>query len=89
MCVFDSRLARSICVQIQERLKRSHATFELNLRQLEQRHTGRLERTVEQRERVAKRYAPRVARLSLESRSLYDLIAYGARLLSLRLAGFV
>jgi len=73
----DTRLARNICAEIQERLRRSHQVFGMSLKQLELRHTDRLGRTVEQREKVAKRYAPRVARLALESRSLKDLISYG------------
>lgn len=71
------RLARSICNQIKERLKHSHETFSVALKQLEARHSGRLEKTEERRLRVRKLYAPKVARLALESTSLKDAILYG------------
>lgn len=59
------------------RLKHSHEIFNVALKQLETRHSGRLERTEEQRLRVRKIYAPRVARLALESTSLRDYILFG------------
>ena len=76
------RLARSICQQIKERLRHSHDTFSLALKQLETRHTGRLEKTEEQRLKVRKIHAPKVARLALESTSLKDYILYGTFALS-------
>lgn len=45
--------------------------------QLEERHTGRLERTEDLWLRVRKDHAPRLARLSLESRSLRDVLLHG------------
>lgn len=71
------RLAKGICNQIKERIKRSHQAFESSLKLLEAKHGGRIEKTEEHRLRVRKEFAPRVARLSLESRSLRDLIQYG------------
>ena len=71
------RLAKSICSQIKDRLKNSHEHFSSALKQLEARHSGRLERTEEQRLKVRKIHAPKVARLALESVSLRDFIVYG------------
>lgn len=45
--------------------------------QLEEGHTGRLERTEDLWLRVRKDHAPRLARLSLESRSLRDVLLHG------------
>lgn len=71
------RLAKSICTQIKDRLKHSHDHFSSALRQLEARHSGRLERTEEQRLKVRKIHAPKVARLALESISLRDYVLFG------------
>ncbi|ESO10783.1 hypothetical protein HELRODRAFT_72374, partial [Helobdella robusta] len=73
----ESRCQKSICNQIKERLKKSHQTFEQCLKQLEVKHSGQLERTEVQRLTIRKEYAPRVAKLSLESRSLRDLLLHG------------
>lgn len=48
--------------------------------QLEEGHTGRLERTEDLWLRVRKDHAPRLARLSLESRSLRDVLLHGESL---------
>ncbi|RWS23820.1 dual serine/threonine and tyrosine protein kinase-like protein, partial [Leptotrombidium deliense] len=71
------RLAKSICSQFKERLRLSHDQFAAAMRQLENIHFGRLEKTEEQRIRVRKYYAPRIARYALESTSLRDLILFG------------
>ena len=71
------RLAGSICSQIKEKLKQSHSQFSSALRQLEARHSGRLERIEERRLKVRKVHAPRIARLVLESTSLKDYILNG------------
>lgn len=49
----------------------------VDIMQLEERHTGRLERTEDLWLRVRKDHAPRLARLSLESRSLRDVLLHG------------
>ncbi|CAH1783636.1 unnamed protein product, partial [Owenia fusiformis] len=73
----SARLAKSICSQIKERLKNSHDAFSSSLKQLEAKHSGRLEKTEESRLKVRKVHAPKVARLALESTSLRDIILYG------------
>ncbi|XP_034022453.1 dual serine/threonine and tyrosine protein kinase [Thalassophryne amazonica] len=72
-----AKLARSICSQFRTRLNCSHEAFAASLRQLEEGHTGRLERTEDLWLRVRKDHAPRLARLSLESRSLRDVLLHG------------
>lgn len=76
---FVFRLAKSIASQIRERLNRSHEAFAAALKQLEARHTGRLDRIEEQRLKMRKVHAPRVAKLALESTSLRDTILYGMK----------
>ncbi|KAI1290762.1 Dual serine/threonine and tyrosine protein kinase [Halotydeus destructor] len=71
------RLAKSIIAQFKERLRMSHEQFVYSLRQLENLHSGRLERTEEARLKVRKAFAPKIARYALESTSLRDLILYG------------
>ncbi|XP_035233385.1 dual serine/threonine and tyrosine protein kinase-like [Stegodyphus dumicola] len=77
MSLSESRLARSICSQFRERLKASHDQFAASLRHLEAMHSGRLERTEEQRLKVRKLHAPKLAKFALESTSLRDIILYG------------
>ncbi|KAG1946164.1 dual serine/threonine and tyrosine protein kinase [Pimephales promelas] len=72
-----AKLAKSICSQFRTRLNSSHEAFASSLRQLEEGHTGRLERTEDLWLRVRKDHAPRLARLSLESRSLRDILLHG------------
>ncbi|XP_014680241.1 PREDICTED: LOW QUALITY PROTEIN: dual serine/threonine and tyrosine protein kinase-like, partial [Priapulus caudatus] len=73
----ESRLGRSVCAQFKERLKGSHDAFAASLRQLEARHSGRLEKTEATRLKVRKNYAPQLARLALESTSLKDMVTHG------------
>ncbi|XP_022255837.1 dual serine/threonine and tyrosine protein kinase-like [Limulus polyphemus] len=73
----DTRLARSICAQFRDRLKASHEQFLVSLQHLESLHSGRLQHTEEQRLKVKKMHAPKLARYALESTSLRDLILYG------------
>ncbi|GIY06456.1 hypothetical protein CEXT_761051 [Caerostris extrusa] len=77
MSLSESRLARSICSQFRERLRASHEQFAASLRHLEAMHSGRLERTEEQRLKVRKLHAPKLAKFALESTSLRDIILYG------------
>ncbi|XP_012680373.2 dual serine/threonine and tyrosine protein kinase [Clupea harengus] len=72
-----AKLAKSICSQFRTRLNSSHEAFAASLRQLEEGHVGRLERTEDLWLRVRKDHAPRLARLSLESRSLRDVLLHG------------
>ncbi|XP_018429540.1 PREDICTED: dual serine/threonine and tyrosine protein kinase, partial [Nanorana parkeri] len=72
-----SKLAKSICSQFCKRLKSSHEAFAGSLKQLEVGHSGRLEKTEDLWLKVRKEYAPRLARLSLESRSLRDVLLHG------------
>ncbi|KXJ28456.1 dual serine/threonine and tyrosine protein kinase [Exaiptasia diaphana] len=73
----ETRLAKHICSQFKLRLHKSHEAFTTSIRVLEANHTGRLEKTEEQRMRVRKCFAPKVARLALESLSLRDVVLYG------------
>lgn len=68
--------------QFRERLKNSHDSFLGSLKQLEAQLTCRLERTEGQQTRIKKVDAPKLARLSLESTSLRDMILYGKKFLS-------
>ncbi|XP_044301774.1 dual serine/threonine and tyrosine protein kinase isoform X4 [Varanus komodoensis] len=72
-----SRLAKNICSQFRTRLNSSHEAFAASLRQLEAGHSGRLEKTEDLWLKVRKDHAPRLARLSLESRSLQDVLLHG------------
>ncbi|XP_073471918.1 dual serine/threonine and tyrosine protein kinase [Aquarana catesbeiana] len=72
-----SKLAKSICSQFCKRLKSSHEAFAASLKQLEVGHSGRLEKTEDLWLKVRKEHAPRLARLSLESRSLRDVLLHG------------
>ncbi|XP_044799218.2 dual serine/threonine and tyrosine protein kinase isoform X2 [Bubalus kerabau] len=71
-----SKLAKSICSQFRTRLNSSHEAFAASLRQLEAGHSGRLEKTEDLWLKVRKDHAPRLARLSLESRSLQDVLLH-------------
>uniref|UniRef100_A0A8C5P6Q8 Dual serine/threonine and tyrosine protein kinase n=1 Tax=Leptobrachium leishanense TaxID=445787 RepID=A0A8C5P6Q8_9ANUR len=72
-----SKLAKNICSQFCKRLKSSHEAFAASLKQLEVGHCGRLEKTEDLWLKVRKDHAPRLARLSLESRSLQDMLLHG------------
>ncbi|KAK7078735.1 hypothetical protein SK128_020487 [Halocaridina rubra] len=73
----ETKLTKSICAQFRERLKASHDSFLGSLKQLETQLTCRLEKTEEQQTRIKKVDAPKLARLSLESTSLRDMILFG------------
>jgi hypothetical protein len=77
--VFVFRLAKSISSQIKDRLNKSHEAFLSALKQLEMKHCGRLDKIEEERLKLRKVHAPRVAKVALESTSLKDLILHGMR----------
>ena len=77
MDFFCCRLAKNISSQIKERLNKSHDSFAAALKQLEQKHSGRLDRIEEGRLKLRKVHAPRVAKVALESTSLMDVILHG------------
>ena len=77
MYFLTNRLAKSISSQIKDRLNKSHDAFSQALRQLESKHSGRLDKIEEDRLKLRKVYAPRVAKVALESTSLKDWILHG------------
>lgn len=72
-----TRLAKSICAQFRAKVTASHETFLAAIKQLEMRHSGRLKETEEQRETIRKVLTPKMARLSLSSVALRDVIVHG------------
>ncbi|XP_045121130.1 dual serine/threonine and tyrosine protein kinase-like [Portunus trituberculatus] len=77
MSLSETRLTKSICAQFRERLKNSHDSFLGSLKVLEAQLTSRLVKTEGQQTRIKKVDAPKLARLSLESTSLRDMILFG------------
>ncbi|XP_071961040.1 dual serine/threonine and tyrosine protein kinase-like [Antedon mediterranea] len=73
----ESKLAKSMTSQFRSRLQHSHDAFSASLKQLELRHSGRLEKKEEQRMKVRKVHAPKLARLALDSTSLRDTVLFG------------
>ncbi|CAF3948118.1 unnamed protein product, partial [Rotaria sp. Silwood2] len=73
----EAKLAKSVCTQLNDRIRMSHDSFETLLKQLEHRHSDRLKSTEDKQQRVRKECTPKIARLLLESTSLKDLIQYG------------
>ncbi|KAK3882208.1 hypothetical protein Pcinc_013381 [Petrolisthes cinctipes] len=73
----ETKLTKSICAQFRDRLKASHESFLGSLKVLEAQLTCRLEKTEGQQTRIKKVDAPKLARLSLESTSLRDMILFG------------
>ncbi|KAF7997359.1 hypothetical protein HCN44_005636 [Aphidius gifuensis] len=72
-----ARLAKTISAQFRDKIKSSHDSFHSALRSLENHYSGKLERTEEQRITIRKIYAPKLAKLALESTSMSDMIRYG------------
>ncbi|CAF4182406.1 unnamed protein product, partial [Rotaria magnacalcarata] len=66
----EAKLAKSVCSQLNDRIRMSHDNFETLLKQLDHRHTDRLKSTEDKQQRVRKDCTPRIARLLLESTSL-------------------
>lgn len=73
----ESRLAKTLCSQFKVRLKSSHEAFLASMKVIALFHSGRMEKNELQSLKVRKMYAPKVARLVLESTSLRDLVLYG------------
>ncbi|CAF1657585.1 unnamed protein product, partial [Adineta ricciae] len=73
----EVKLAKSVCMQLNDRIRMSHNNFETLLKQLEHRHSDRLKTTEDKQQRVRKDFTPKIARHLLESTSLKDLIQYG------------
>ncbi|KAF5277559.1 hypothetical protein FQR65_LT15961 [Abscondita terminalis] len=78
----SSKLAKTVSTQFQEVVRSSHEAFQSAMRSLENQLSGKLERMDEQRIAIRKQYAPRFARLALESTSLCDLVQWGMPVLS-------
>ena len=74
---FILRLAKSVCAQLNDRIRLSHDNFETLLKQLEHQHSDRLKLTEDKQQRVRKEFTPKIARHLLESTSMRDLIEYG------------
>ncbi|CAF0740833.1 unnamed protein product [Adineta steineri] len=72
----EAKLAKSVCTQLNDRIRMSHYNFESLLKQLEHRHSDRLKSTEDKQQRVRKDFTPKIARHLLESTSLKDLIQY-------------
>lgn len=72
-----ARLARTISTQFRDKIKSSHDAFHAALRSLENHHSGKLERTEEQKVAIRKIHAPRLAKLALESTSMSDIVRFG------------
>lgn len=72
-----ARLAKTISAQFRDKIKSSHDSFHAALRSLENHYSGKLERTEEQRVTIRKIYAPKLAKLALESTSMSDIIRFG------------
>ncbi|XP_076448314.1 LOW QUALITY PROTEIN: dual serine/threonine and tyrosine protein kinase-like [Babylonia areolata] len=73
----ETKLARLMAGKIRERLQHSHAAFTAALGQLQAKHEGRLNSIEEQRLKLRKVHAPRLAKLALESTSLRDMVLFG------------
>jgi receptor-interacting serine/threonine-protein kinase 5 len=73
----SSRLAKGICAQFKTKVASSHEAFLSAMKQLENRHSGRLKETEGQRETIRKSLTPKMARLSLQSVALRDGIVHG------------
>ncbi|KAF3421974.1 hypothetical protein E2986_05314 [Frieseomelitta varia] len=72
-----TKLAKLILMQFGDKLESSHNAFQAALKSIENYYSGKLERTEEQKIAIRKHYAPRLARLALESTSMIDVVRYG------------
>ena len=72
-----TKLAKLILMQFGDKLESSHNAFQAALKSIENYYSGKLERTEEQKIAIRKHYAPRLAKLALESTSMIDVVRYG------------
>ena len=72
-----TKLAKLILMQFGDKLESSHDAFQAALKSIENYYSGKLERTEEQKIAIRKYYAPRLAKLALESTSMIDVVRYG------------
>lgn len=72
-----TKLAKLILMQFGDKLESSHDAFQAALKSIENYYSGKLERTEEQKIAIRKYYAPRLAKLALESTSMIDVARYG------------
>jgi receptor-interacting serine/threonine-protein kinase 5 len=77
----EGRLARSICTQLRERVKGAHDNFNAALDNLDVYHRKRLTKAEDQHLRLRKQHAPKMARLTMESLALRDVLLQGMPLL--------
>lgn len=75
--ISESKLSKILCNQMKDKLKNSHSIFINSLRNLENKHTNRLEKNQENQTILRKILAPKFAKLCLESTSLRDYILFG------------
>ncbi|XP_022653846.1 dual serine/threonine and tyrosine protein kinase-like isoform X2 [Varroa destructor] len=73
----ESRLARCICAQFRDKLRNSHERFVAAMTKLKADHDGRIDMIKNDKDKIRKVLAPRIARYSLEAVSLRDSILYG------------
>uniref|UniRef100_A0A914ULV0 Dual serine/threonine and tyrosine protein kinase n=1 Tax=Plectus sambesii TaxID=2011161 RepID=A0A914ULV0_9BILA len=71
------KLAKVLCTQFRTRIKTSHDVFLSALDKLDNYHNTRLMKAENQRLKLRKQHAPKLARLTMESLAHRDSLAYG------------